>query len=465
MVLSMGDSKATTSDDDDEDENYEEKSKENLIKILIRQRRKLNEKDEIIEDLKADLKREKKLNDMMMDQAAYIRSLRRQVDTAVKGQSTKCKDASVVHDVQDVDFSTPVPFSQPITPYQPPPTRRNSVKSDGSVESKTPESHDDTHSEAGNGDDEGEDSRSKYAPLHERCTKPAGVFGYMLNAFKNLPHNRTTLLIGDSNFHGIKHELDPIRRSTAVRSISGLCINGAAETLKNYKHQYPNIKKLVFSLGVNDHLHVKQHCESDWKYHFTNLIHESKRVFCSATIHFIVPFKGLPRVPSQHIEKIWDFLMNEFPDVRKHRAPSMEGKVQERDGIHLTSEGYETLRDFLVKRFTPRKKYKPNGNRQTAALSGRSDVSRGENHTSYRVERDPGNVHEYQYSRPPHSQYNQHSRGWEQPRDLISQFPSLRDELPNNASQRIVSNQHDESLRGLSEALASLMHKHLYKLY
>ena len=51
---------------DDEDENYEEKSKENLIKILIRQRRKLNEKDEIIEDLKADLKREKKLNDMMI---------------------------------------------------------------------------------------------------------------------------------------------------------------------------------------------------------------------------------------------------------------------------------------------------------------------------------------------------------------------------------------------------------------
>ena len=138
MVLSMGDSKATTSDDDDEDENYEEKSKENLIKILIRQRRKLNEKDEIIEDLKADLKREKKLNDMMMDQAAYIRSLRRQVDTAVKGQSTKCKDARGVPDVHDVDFSTTVPFSQPITPYQPLPTRRNSVKSDGSVQSKTP---------------------------------------------------------------------------------------------------------------------------------------------------------------------------------------------------------------------------------------------------------------------------------------------------------------------------------------
>ena len=446
------DTKTTaTSEDEDDDENYEEESKESLIAMLKKQNEKLAERDLIIEDLKADLKREKKLNDMLIDQASYIRSLRRQVDIAVKGQPQSHEGNT------DGDDSMPKSpgLSQPITPGQPPRPRSDSVTSDDPNKHEAPQSPPSTPS----GDD---DSSDNVCPLHDRCTKPAGVLAYMLNAFKNLPHNRTTLIIGDSNFHGIKGELDPVSRSTSVRSISGLCIVGAAHTLKKYEHQYPNIKRLVLSLGVNDHLHQKQHCEDDFGKHFTTLIAEAKRVFCSAQINFIVPFQGLPRVPRQHTEKVWDFLQSQFPEVKRHRAPSMAGLVQKRDGVHLTSDGYNTLREFLIERFTPRKGRKrnaPNSNHQPAVLSARGDETRRDNNASQRVARDSVNVREFQHTRLPYPDLYQQPRGWEQP----PQFPSLQNDPPNSASQRMALSQQDESLRGISEALASILHAHLYR--
>ena len=439
MVLTINDTKTTASDDDEDDENYEEESKESLIAMLRKKNAKLAEKDLIIEDLRADLKREKKINDMLIDQAAYVRSLRRQVD-AVKGQSPSNQDNSD-------DSRNSVGLSQPITPGQPHRPRHDSEKSDDTVASSNPD-----------GDRDPSDPNGEISPLHDRCKKPAGVLAYMLNAFKNLPHNRTTLIIGDSNFHGIKGELDPISRSTAVRAISGLCIVGAAQTLLKYEYQYRNIKKLVLSLGVNDHLHQKQHCEDDFDRHFTTLIEESKRVFPSATIHFVVPFKGLPRVPGRHIEKVWDFLTNKFPEVKRHRAPSMEGKVQKRDGVHLTGEGHESLRDFLIERFTPRRKNPPNGNHRPAATSARAFESRVENNAGYRDTRNSANV-EYQYNQTPYSDFNKQPLGWEQPHH----FPSLHNDPQNSASQRMVPSHQDESLRGISEALASLLHAHLYR--
>ena len=85
----------------------------------------------------------------------------------------------------------------------------------------------------------------------------------------------------------------------------------------------------MLSLGVNDHLHRKQHCEDDFEKHFTTLIEEAKRVFPSATINFIVPFKGLPRVPGRHIEKVWDFLTNKFPEVKDTELPQWRVKYRE----------------------------------------------------------------------------------------------------------------------------------------
>ena len=451
MVLTMDTNTTAASEDEDDDNNYEEESKESLIAMLKKQNGKLAERDLIIEDLKADLKREKKLNDMLIDQASYIRSLRRQVDITVKGQPPS-REGNKDGDVIDDSMLKSPGLSQPITPGQRP--RSDSVKSDDPHKHETPQSPPSSPSDVG-------DSSDDFCPLHDRCTKPAGVLAYMLNAFKNLPHNRTTLIIGDSNFHGIKGELDPVSRSTAVRSISGLCIVGAAHTLKKYEHQYPNIKRLVFSLGVNDHLHQKQHCGDDFEKHFTTLIEEAKRVFCKATINFIVPFKGLPRVPRQHIDKVWDFLQNKFPDVKRHHAPSMEGMVQKKDGVHLTNEGYNTLREFLIERFVRRKRNKPDSNHQPAALSTRGDEIRRDYNASQRVVRDSRNVYDYQHTRLPYPEFYQQPRGWEQP----PQFPPLQNDPLTSASERMVPSQQDESLslRGISEALASILHAHMYR--
>ena len=60
MVLTMDTNTTAASEDEDDDNNYEEESKESLIAMLKKQNEKLAERDLIIEDLKADLKREKK---------------------------------------------------------------------------------------------------------------------------------------------------------------------------------------------------------------------------------------------------------------------------------------------------------------------------------------------------------------------------------------------------------------------
>ena len=59
----MDDTKTNASDNDKDDKNYEEEFKENLIVKLRKKNAKLAEKDLIIEDLRAVLKREKKINE------------------------------------------------------------------------------------------------------------------------------------------------------------------------------------------------------------------------------------------------------------------------------------------------------------------------------------------------------------------------------------------------------------------
>ena len=125
------------SKDEDDDNNYEKESKESLIAMLKKQNDKLAERDLIIEDLKADLKREKKLNDMLIDQASYIRSLRRQVDITVKGQPPS-REGNKDGDVIDDSMLKSPGLSQPITPGQRP--RSDSVKSDDPHKHETPQS-------------------------------------------------------------------------------------------------------------------------------------------------------------------------------------------------------------------------------------------------------------------------------------------------------------------------------------
>ena len=340
--------------------------------------------------------------------------------------------------------------SQPIQPGQGTPK--------GDVDNETSSDCDDKDNDSESRDDnEGRGKKDHpLAEIHPRCSSPSRKLTWILNAFKNLPANRDTVLIGDSNCHCIKGELDPVKKNTVVRAISGLCVVGAAQALKNYRYKYPNIKKIVLSLGVNDHLHGNEHCPGDWDAHLDTLFQEIRRIFPKAKVHFVVPFKGLPKVPEEHGSKIWDLLKAKYPFVRKHVAPSMKNKVKQ-DGIHIDKEGAKSFRAFLVTKFTS---YKPST----------SQVSPRPSHPMVNDERDrasgdfgqiPWNsmgADVYSHNRPP-PPANRYS-GIGHPEDVNVQFPPLCDSTQPRGAQRMLQDQQRNYIRDLSEAMASMLYAH-----
>ena len=195
------------------------------------------------------------------------------------------------------------------------------------------------------------------APLHLRDRSLSITLGRILNNLRNLPTYRSTLIIGDSNGHFIKEgEIDPESKSVAARAVSGLCVVAAAEALKNYKHSIGKVKKVIYSLGVNDYLHSDDHCAENWPAHLQSLVTNSARVFPKASIVFITPFSGLPKVPDDFIN---DFLhqVRLVKDKVKPlkitwlKPPSMKNKVSE-DGVHLNHLGKKAYMGFLRKKFT-----------------------------------------------------------------------------------------------------------------
>ena len=375
---------STSEDEDDDDESIEDKSKESLIDIINQQRSKLIDKELLIEDLKADLRREKKLNDMLINQAAYIRSLRHQVDSVLKGQSESSKDG-------DRDDEDCLPPSQPITPFQQPsgdspkspiltaaqrtPVSDAVSRSQPLESSKSANPWDDdgddmlrnnAQSNAGLPDDTErsnvETNRPPSTPnhvkqtletaeLHEADVSRSKKLSYILNSFKNIPHHRNIAVIGDSNLHGVKEtEIDSQSKQIVVRGCSGLCVPAAVYALKQYNHKYSHFKRIIWSLGTNDLLHKDQHCPDDWQFHLDSLFKETKRVFPRAKIGFVMPFHGLPSVPQSYIKFISDSVKNASPTVKRYTTPTMKNKVKG-DGVHITAEGAHVFESYIKKIF------------------------------------------------------------------------------------------------------------------
>ena len=189
----------------------------------------------------------------------------------------------------------------------------------------------------------------EFAQIHGRDFSHSKKLQYILKSLRNVPDHRSTLLLGDSNFHCLnKGELDPVKQSMAVRSVGGLCVVATAHALKHFKYNHPRFKKVLFSLGVNDILHREIHCPDDWEYHLVNLLEEAHRVFPHAQIHFLLPFRGIEAVPNHFIEHMDGIIKSHCPYVRRHNAPNMRGKL-DRKGIHINNQGAHVLRTFLGK--------------------------------------------------------------------------------------------------------------------
>ena len=215
------------------------------------------------------------------------------------------------------------------------------------------------------------DPADDYTPLHERDVKVAKTLSRILNTLVNLPTYRSTLLIGDSNGHFVKNgEIDPDSKSVAVRAVSGLCVVAAAQALREYKYTYPKVKKLIWCIGPNDCIHSGDHCQADWPFHLKSLVDNSGRVFPNATVTFITPFKGLPKVPIEFVNYFIHELKELKPKVKSKlmwtHAPSMKNKVSD-DGVHLNHEGKDVYLDFLRKHFTKFKS--PNSKSSTRSVT------------------------------------------------------------------------------------------------
>ena len=468
----MANKNEESNDDDDDEEvlepgeaaqaleaDFDENSPvESLLRALAVQRSIISQRDETIHALKVDLVREKKMNDVLLDQIILMKT---SPSLPLDLNSSSSTDGNSV------------PFSQPITPGQ---GRQHSEKVEqnptdditgsgveGDREVNEKDSTSKPQDDLGREDDEDDDDDGKLAEIHPRCSNPAQKLAYILNAFKNLPANRSTILIGASNYHCIKGELDPVKKNTVVRSISGLCTVGAAKALCHYEHTYPRIKKLVWSLGVNDQLHENEHCPGEWNKHFSILIRETKRIFCNAKIHFIVPFSGLPRVPPKYSEKIWDLLQSKFPEVKRHRAPSMEGKVQ-RDGIHIDNEGAKTLRRFLVKRFTTYKPWKSVSDQQpnNSVHPPRGNANNMPRENGHNVRNSDGESGNRLPGRPPTS-FNNEIREMGSSREYENaHFPPLQVNAQSHSAPRgMFRGQQQDPIRELSEMLASALYVHM----
>ena len=463
-------------------------SKDELIEKISNLELLLAGREEIIEALKEDLNREKKLNDILIDQIVLLKSF--------NSKSLPSHPSDSSSDTSDDEEQSQLSLIPAAQEQRKPPSRNNSdddddddksVKSSSSTAGDPPKKvdppkndEDDDDVEKDSQPDAGKKTPKTLTDIHERDTGTSKKLSYILNTLKNLPENRSTLFIGDSNFHCIHGELDPVTKSTAVRAVSGLCVVAAADALKRYEHSYTKFKKIVWSLGVNDYLHRQDHCPDDWDDHLTALLCETKRVFMGAKVHFILPFRGIPKVPHVHIKYMEQTIKEIDPTVKKHLTPSLHGKVKA-DGIHINKEGADVLRRYLVTTFTNyRPSQQPHVNHQTGR-AGNPPTGRVGNPPTRRVGNPPTNTNPYQ--RLQHQGMFGRNEGFgndngqmfvnrrpsiithgpssQQEPTMDEQFPPLQHGVSQyGPSERILRN-HNNPVQELSDILASMLYTHL----
>ena len=451
-------SKETAQDEEaDVDKNSYVKS---LLREIANQQSIISQRDETIDALKADLVREKSMNDVLLDHIIVLKRF------TGKNSSLDLSDTS---DDDDKDCHSPtrkqsqLSFSSPITPAQRTNAEKRSESHQVSADDKgdTKEPNDAVGSSPAK--EEGETDKDKpkedqdtstLAPLHESDIKRAKKLSYILNNLKSQPANKTTLIFGDSNYRYVYGELDPEGKSVAVRNVSGLCVVGAAYALKRYEHCYSHIKKVVWSLGVNDFLHENQHCSKDWTSHLSSLFSETERIFKGAKVHFILPFRGLPSVPSKFCEWVGEEI-KKFPQVKRHTAPNFEGNVKD-DGVHLTKEGTQRLRQFLVRTFTGyRPSNRPGANQQRWGANGNTTQGRNSETRSRgfnRGFRQASSGHQIRQAPRFNSNFGVNDY---RPTNLDAEFPALPSDVQQSGPTLRIPHQNNP-MRDITEALAPL---------
>ena len=189
---------------------------------------------------------------------------------------------------------------------------------------------------------------SGFAPLHSTCTAKAKKLFYGLNNTKTFPRHATTLAIGDSLLASINSRDINSRDSLRIRTVGGLCIAAYVTTLQHRERPLGNIKRLILSLGVNDHLHRRNHCFDDIANYFLAMGVETKRIFPNASVFFVMPYKGITKMSSLARKDLMGLVKLHCPSFKIFSPPTLQDKVNE-GGVHPTDEGAKVLTEFYRK--------------------------------------------------------------------------------------------------------------------
>ena len=197
-------------------------------------------------------------------------------------------------------------------------------------------------------------SPDSFINVHEYCASKGKRLSYILRSMSsNLPSQATSVCIADSLSHCLnKKEIDPENDTFRVRSVGGLCVVGVVQSLMRHRRRHPKIKHVIYSLGINDHLHRENHCLDERAKYFKALQAESLRVFPNAIISFVLPFKGMVGndINDQVQEDLTQLLEENCPKIRRYDPPSLQGKVDKK-GIHPNWAGKKMLTAFFHNTF------------------------------------------------------------------------------------------------------------------
>lgn len=179
-----------------------------------------------------------------------------------------------------------------------------------------------------------------------RCKK-------VLYNLKNVPSSVDTVILLDSNGNNIKSEdIDGGGNKLCLRQVGGLCVSATTSALKQCRVRYPKIKKVVYGLGTNDHLHAHEHAGERTKY-IKELDHVTRKTFPNAQVHFILPFSAIEGLGEGYTKNLAKSISVTHVGWKVHTPPSMKHKLMSPAKIHINPSGRVIFTLWLRKLFAP----------------------------------------------------------------------------------------------------------------
>ena len=190
-----------------------------------------------------------------------------------------------------------------------------------------------------------------FQDIHEACEAKGKKYLYMFKNLLHLPDHATILLLGDSIVHCInKRDVDRETDSFRARSVGGGCVVAAVQALMRHNHYHPKIKRVIWNLGTNDHLHRAKHNPDESAQYLKALEGLCSSVFPNASISFVLPYRGMKAVDNKAINNLEKALKENCPKMKRYRPPNLHGMVDNR-GVHPNREGKAVLTEFFSKTF------------------------------------------------------------------------------------------------------------------